>query len=100
MTEPDRWIDARRSRTSAIDSTSATLISPAACAGDRGRFQRESASLHVADVFLGRRQDRVAEMRVLFHERRNEAVEEPQHVVADENLPIAVRSRSEACGGH
>ena len=73
----DRWLEPPRRRPGSRDAGS-------------GRPARRTAYSRVAAT------DRVAELRVLVHERRHEAVEQAEHVVADEDLAVAVGSGADA----
>src|SRR5262249_10911802 len=60
---------------------------------------RIHALAHVLRIMRRGIQDRCPELRVLLHERGQERVEESEHVVADQNLAVAVRARADADRG-
>src|SRR5687768_11362990 len=54
----------------------------------------------VGGILLGRRDETVAELRVLTHERGRKAVEEAEHVVAHQDLAVAVGPGADADRRH
>src|SRR4051794_30813823 len=55
---------------------------------------------HVGRILLRGAEDRFAESRVLFHERWHEGIKESEHVITDQHLTVAVRSRPDADRGN
>ncbi len=61
---------------------------------------REAARTHVVDIFAGRAIYFLTKLGVAFHKRRGELVEQAEHVVAHQNLSVAVGARADADGGN
>src|SRR5262245_8339742 len=58
----------------------------------------EAAVAHLAAVGLGGADDGRAEVGVLLDEARPQLVEQPEHVVRDEDLPVAAGAGADADG--
>jgi uncharacterized membrane protein YbaN (DUF454 family) len=61
---------------------------------------RKRTSAHVVGILLRGTKDRCAELRVLFHKRRHERIKEAEHVITNQHLTVAVRSRPDADRGN
>src|SRR5437899_2452162 len=61
-------------------------------------FARKDAVLDVLDILLSALDDDLAQIRVLFHKFRYKAIEQPERVVADQNLSVAIRPRADPDG--
>ena len=55
-----------------------------------------SAATHFIDVVFRCTTDRFTELRILFHEGRNKRVKQPEHVITDQHLPVAVWTGTDA----
>jgi hypothetical protein len=56
----------------------------------------KAAPLHIVDILLRPLDDHLAKIRVPLHKPGDKAIEEPERVIADQNLSIAIGSRSDA----
>src|SRR5438874_4973976 len=66
----------------------------------RRRGLRIYSSAHFRREISRGAQDRLAELPILLHELRHECVEEAEHIVADEDLAIAVRTGANSDRGN
>src|SRR5271165_4343776 len=57
---------------------------------------RERALAHLAAIPLDRVANRLADVGVLLHEARPQVVEQAEHVVRHQDLPVAPRPRADA----
>src|SRR5438477_4127066 len=65
----------------------------------RGRGLRIHTFAHVVGIVPGSIRDQFPELYILPHEFRYESVEQPKHVVANQYLAVAVRTRTDTDRG-